>query len=433
MRSHLQSTKRIVALPLLAILLINVAFAGTAAAEPRIWVVSSSLDRDATLSGEDVPVGVYMQNSGSEGAITVEVTANGTVVGSKWVQMDGNSKKQISVPAAIEEPGRYKIEANGKNAGWLTVTDIRSAAVTNRDDGRTVSLRAGPVENGSSLTAELPDAENQSFAVEAVSMTGTASGFNRSVATYSPADGVPFSVPDAEATPVVGAIEMDSISDVRTSSLRVAVDRAALSESGLHADDVVVYERVNGSYVPLSTSQAATTSEEVVYEASTDGGEQFVVGSLGAAFEVRSTEISTANADGGQRINLTATVENRGAIAANYTAEMVVDGSVVSERTTSIPADERRTITLQHVVSEQGDYAVALGNQSVGSVVVTGDDVSSSSADDGGSESSDGTQTGASDGDLPLPSSLDDVGIRELGIGAGVVVIGGAALLLVRQ
>lgn len=444
--NNLHTSKRIVALPLLAILLVSVALAGPALGASNIWILSADATQDSVLAGESVPVEVNLKNSGDGGAVTLDVAANGTVVASERVQMDARSEKRVNVSIGLDEPGTYKLRVHGvsdqsRGAGRITVTRFRVAEVTERDDGRTALLRAGEVESGTELTADFPPAENVSFALERTTMTSSGERFNRSVSTYAPTDGAPFSVPDGEGASVVGAVDMESVSGVDTTSVQVAVDRSALRESGLDSDNVVVYRRTNGSYVPLETERTSSTSDRAVYEATTDGGERFVVGSLEPAFAVESKRLATSTGGDGKQITLTATVRNDGPIAGDYVAEMRVDGTTVSDRTVSVPAGESRTIDLNHTVTAQGDYEVALGNQSVGSVVWTGDGVSTAdpaAGDDSVSDDSDGSPSEVAGGPLDaapsLPSlpSLGDVGVIELGIGAGVVLVGGGLLLLLR-
>lgn len=435
MWSHITTKKRFIALPLLAILLVNVAFAGTAVADPRIWVGSADLERDATLVGESVGVEVQLHNNGDSGAITVEVYANGTEIESERVHVEADSDKKEVIDVAFDEPGQYEITADSKSAGTLTVSRLRIASITRRDDGRTALVRASEIESGEPMTASLPNADDQSFALERVTMTGSGSSFNRSVATYSPADGASFSVPTTERSSVIGAVDMDSISGVDTTSLRVAIDRDTIREHGLQTDGVKIYRQTNGSYTPLDTEQAATTEDSIVYEATTDGGSQFVVGSLSAAFDVRSTKLDTGDATEGQQINLTTTVANDGTVAGDYVAEMRVDGATVDEQTVTIQPGESTTITLQHTVTKKGEYEVSLGEESVGSVVLTSDSVSDSDrSSDSETESTEveSTDEGGPDAGLSLPS-LDDIGTLELGIGASIALVGGGLLLIFRR
>lgn len=437
MWSHPPSTKRFVTLPLLAILVLNVALAGAVMAAPQIWVSSADLDRDATLVGEPVDVAVQMHNNGDDGgAISVEITANGSDLKSERVQVDAQSDKEARIPITISEPGTYEIRAEGKSAGTLTVSRLRAASVDERTDGRTVLLRAGATTAGEELTADLPASENGSFDLRQVRMTGSGSAFNRSVATYAPPRNASFSVPDDDSASVVGAIDMDSLSDVETTSLTVAIDREAIRDTGIETDDVGVYRKTDDGYEPVTTEQTSVAADTITYEATTDGGSQFVVGSLAPSFSVQSQQLSTGNAADGKRVNLTATVANDGHVAGEYTAEMRVDGSTVDEQSVSIPAGGSVTVVLEHVLTAQGDYSVALGDQSVGSVVLTSDDASTDEPTDAEETPTDGpdeTDDGSPLDAAPSLPTLGGVGMIEFAIGAGIVVVGGGLLLLLRR
>ena len=438
MWSHTTSKKRLVALPLLAILLVNAAFAGTAVAEPRIWMSSASLERDATLVGEEVSVVAQMHNRGDGGVMRVTVTANGSDVASERIHVESDSDRKAVINVSFDDPGTYRIKANDDVAGTLTVTRLRVASVTERDGGQTAIVRAGGVEAGEPMTAKLPARDGQSFALQQVTMTGSGSSFNRSVATDAPADGASFSVPSGQGASLVGAVEMDAISGVDTTSLRLAVDRDALNEHELESDGVTVYRKTDGSFTPLATEQVATTEDSIVYDASTDGGTQFVVGALTPEFAVRSADVETEDASDGQRVTLTATVANEGQVAGDYEAEMRVDGVTVARQNVTLQPGESKTVELDHVVTSKGEYDVGLGAERVSSVILTSDTIQgseeadSAEPDDGDSKS---TDDGLLDAEPSLPSlpAIGDVGTLEVGIGAGIVLLGGGLLLFVRR
>lgn len=433
MWSQHTAKKRIVALPLLALLLGSVGFAGTAVAEPRIWVGSADLEQESVLVGEPVGVEVNLHNRGDGGVIGVDVEANGSEVASERIHVEKNSNKKETINVTFDEPGTYEIVAEGKTAGTVTVTQLLVSSVSDRDDGRTATLRAGASESGEPMTASVGGSENHSLALQRVSMTGPNSSFDRSVATYAPADGASFDVPDGEGAAVVGAVEMDDVSGVETTSLRVAVDRDAIRDRDMETGEVVIYRAANGSFTPLETRQVTTTDDQVVYEATTDGGSQFVVGALSPAFDVRSTNLSTEDAADGQQITLTATVANDGQVAGDYHAEMRVDGVTVADQNVTLQPGEEQRITLEHVVTQRGEYEVGLGSENVGSIVLTSDAVSGSSTSGDSESPSTDTSGGESilDAEPSLPA-LEDIGALELGIGAGVVLLGGGLLLLAR-
>lgn len=428
MRVSPPPTDRLI-VPILVLLLVTVPLAGSVAAAPNIWAVSADLAHDEALVGERVPVEVHMKNTGDGGTTTIEVKRNGSVRASERISMDGNAEKNVEIPIRINNTGYYKISvddgAGSVRAGYLTVSNVRTASVSERSDGRTVRFRAGTVESNTSVVASAPAAPNSSFTLESVTMTSSGAPFNRSVATYAPAGNASFAIPGGEGSTVIGAVDMDSLDGVSTANVRLAVDRALIRDRDLETEDVVVYRRGSDGFEPVSTAQVDTTAEAVVYEATTDGGDQFVVGSLVPAFSVSSNEISTRSTDDGKRINLTASVTNDGPAAGDFDATMQVNGETVDRQTVTVGADQTKRIRLQHTVTDQGDYDVGFGNQSVGSVVLTGDDPASEDAPE-----DDGTTGG---GPVPALPETDDVGLVQIGIGAAIVLFGGALVLFRRR
>jgi hypothetical protein len=431
----MSTRKRSVALLLLAILLVNVALAGTAAAAPRIWVSDADLEQNSTLAGESVGVVLQMHNNGDGGATTVVIKADGSKIKEQRVQVPGDSDVERTIPITFEEPGEYEITVEDKSAGTLEVTRLLVDSTTQRDDGQTARIRAGATEAGESMTANLPDENDHPFTLQRVTMTSSGSPFNRTVATYAPVDGAPFSVPSSENSPVVGAVDMDVLSGVNTTAMRVAVDRHTIRDSGLQSDEITIYRRSDGTFTPLETEQVGTTDDAIVYEATTDGGSQFIVGSLSPDFQIRSTSLETDDADDGQQITLRATVGNDGPVAGDYIAEMRVDGVTVTEQTVSMAPGESQTVALQHTVTKKGEYQIGIGEERVGSIVLTSDSVSSTNQESDGETDATGessTDESLLDASPSLPS-IGNIGALELGVGASIALVGGGLLLVLRR
>jgi hypothetical protein len=81
---------------------------------------------------------------------------------------------------------------------------------------------------------------------------------------------------------------------------------------------------------------------------------------------------------------LTATVENRGNATGEATLELRVDGTVVAQRTVSVAAGERRTVTFTRTFQQPGEYELSVGG-TVQTVTPVATVVSVMAADDEGS------------------------------------------------
>ncbi len=425
----------------LACALVLAAIAPVTAA-PRIFVDEADLESDRAIVGERVNVTLQMVNRGDAGALSVDITANDSVVAERRVAMDADSERTITTNFTVDQPGTYKIRANDEGAGWLVVGNSVVETTAERADGRTSRVRVVGASPGSSVTADFPESDGD-LAMSSLTMTTDRSSFDRRVATYAPPENASFPVPDGPTSTVFGALTVEPVNDVADDTLRVNVDRSRLSTRDVAASDVQAYSYDDGTYRTVPTGVVETTNAHVTYEVQANGS-AFVLGVLQPEMEVRERAVNVTETDDGWRFALDATVENVGPVGGEYAAAMAVDGESVDDGSVEIDAGETRTLHFEHVVTESGTYDVALDGEVVQTVAVSGD--GSDSGTDGGTDTagSDGGSPTATDGggaedgssggldvDLSVPS-VDDLGVRNVVIGASVAVLAGGVALIRR-
>ncbi|WP_225333825.1 hypothetical protein [Halomicrobium urmianum] len=356
--------------------------------------------------------------------------------------MDADSERTITTNFTVDQPGTYKIRANDEGAGWLVVGNSVVETTAERADGRTSRVRVVGASPGSSVTADFPESDGD-LAMSSLTMTTDRSSFDRRVATYAPPENASFPVPDGPTSTVFGALTVEPVNDVADDTLRVNVDRSRLSTRDVAASDVQAYSYDDGTYRTVPTGVVETTNAHVTYEVQANGS-AFVLGVLQPEMEVRERAVNVTETDDGWRFALDATVENVGPVGGEYAAAMAVDGESVDDGSVEIDAGETRTLHFEHVVTESGTYDVALDGEVVQTVAVSGD--GSDSGTDGGTDTagSDGGSPTATDGggaedgssggldvDLSVPS-VDDLGVRNVVIGASVAVLAGGVALIRR-
>lgn len=143
----------------------------------------------------------------------------------------------------------------------------------------------------------------------------------------------------------------------------------------------------------IDQSQSAETTVEDIADAieaqvdsgsgsGSDSGSDSGSGSgSGSGSETRSTpraEFTTTNrstnrttAEVGDRIRFTKTVENVGGADGTYEAYLSHEGTILAERTLSVPAGESRTITFLHRFDRPGEYEILITHESIATVNVT--------------------------------------------------------------
>ncbi|MFD1525960.1 MULTISPECIES: S8 family serine peptidase [Halolamina] len=87
-------------------------------------------------------------------------------------------------------------------------------------------------------------------------------------------------------------------------------------------------------------------------------------------FEVRSTALNTTSVLEGDRVAVTAEIENTGTSEGTYTAGLRVNGTVVATDSVRVPANETASLTMTHRFDQRGDYQLAVNDTLVGTLRV---------------------------------------------------------------
>ena len=436
--------------------LLVVSSVGPAAAAPRVYVAGASVDTEEAVTGESIEVSIQMRNTGDDGGATgVETKANDTVVASGHYAVEAGGSKTVTEEIAFDTPRTYKITVNGRSAGTVVVKRTVVTTTEQRPDGRTMRVRAGALGTDQRITTSFP-VTNDSLAVTSLTARTGESGFERNVTTYTLPEDAPMDLPSGEGSTVFGAVTVEQVSGVADRRVRIAVNQSVVDGANVSSDAVSIYSGAGDQFERAETTLAGTANGRYVYEARTNDTGTLFVGSLEPTFEVSDYALSTTTSGVEKEIVVDATVTNGGDVSGNYTASMLVDGEVVSSRTVTLAPGESRAITVEHAISRDGDYRVALDDRFVGSVVVATGGATNATPDDSTAERTDdsaGTDTSASDGseaeqpsgtetptdapdgdgggfDVSLPDP--DVGLTEIAIGGSVAVIGVLLVLLQR-
>ena len=437
--------------------LLVVSSVGPAAAAPRVFVADASIDTKNAVTGESIEVSIQMRNTGDDGGATgVDIKANGSVVESGHYSVEAGGSRTVTEEVVFETPGAYKITVNGRSAGTVTVNRTVVTTTDRRTDGRTMLVRAGSVGTDDRIATSFP-VTNDSLAVASLTARTSESGFERNVSTYTvPAD-APMALPSGDGTTVFGAVTVEQVSGVDDRRVRIAVNQSVVDGANVSSDAVSIFSGSGDEFERAETTLVGTANGRYVYEARTNDTGTMFVGALEPAFEVADYDLSTTTSGVEKEIVVSATVTNRGDVSGNYTASLLVEGDVVNTRAVTLAPGESQEITVEHAISQDGNYRVALDDQFVGSVVVaTGDSEETTTTADESTDQTDdsaGTETPASDdGEAEEPSGTDtptdapdgdgggfdfslpdaDVGLTEIAIGGSVAVIGVLLVLLQR-
>ncbi|WP_254271459.1 PGF-pre-PGF domain-containing protein [Haloarcula marina] len=424
---------------------------GTAAAAPRLFVSGGSLEDRTTLVGDDFDVNVTVKNTGSDGgALNVGIQRNGSKIAEHRVVVPSDETRRFTETVQFDEPGKYVIDAGNRELGTVRVLPAAASVVNNTATHRTVEARAGSVPTTEPYTFSFPES-NHSVAVESWTVEANQEQFTQRVTTYDEPLASEAQLP-SKAANVVGVVTVGSTGGIDAATMRVVVSRDGLRSAGLDQSAVGIYHQNGSTWEPLETTIVDQRTDSVVYEARATDFSTFAVGHIEPSYEIVDTSFESLDSEAGQRIVLDGVVRNDGGVAGEYNATMYVNDGAVNATTVRIPADDQRSVTLTHDVTEAGTYEIRLNGEDAGSLVISSSQVATETVT-ATPASGEQTETGGTDsvesatatpaqnvedpnGVLPagVPPTVAGIDTRYLagGVGVALVVFFGVVLLLRR-
>jgi len=242
----------------------------------------------------------------------------------------------------------------------------------------------------------------------------------------------------ASGEPVAYVTVDENVSEQRleTVTFEFTVSAAALADRGVEPSAVSLWRRHDGAWNAVETRVAGETGDG-------GGGYRFVAESPGlSVFAVRAgpadvgvtgAAVEPASVAVGEPATVSATVANDGASNGTATVPFVVGGEQVAERSVAVPAGGERTVTATYVPAATGEFAVAAGNASAGTLSVTARETTTATATTGAPST--GTAGGPSTASPGGPPTDEPAGFSPLSVAALVAGLGAlvALVALVRR
>ena len=273
---------------------------------------------DASLSETDIDPGdavtvtaTAVNDGGSSGEVTADLRVDGATRGSETRTLDPDAEATIEFTPTFEESGTYDISVSDVAAGTLNVSEPAAFEVSDarlEDD----TLLAGDIAVVSAEVTNVGDTEG-TFTAEA-GATGQ--------------DGTSVRI-DSRSVTLAGG-------DSETIELRGPVEQAGeydVSVEGTAAGTLTVDAPAD----PTVTD--ATLEETAVVE--------------------------------GDRVTVTATVENTGDREGSLSVVVAADGTTEVTGEVTVPARERRTEEFTYTAAEPGEYDVAVNDVDAGTLTVS--------------------------------------------------------------
>ncbi|MFC7250019.1 PKD domain-containing protein [Halomicroarcula sp. GCM10025324] len=332
----------------------------------------------------------------------VTVTANATddqsIESYRWHIDGGTILPSESVTVAFASPGTHEISVEVTDQFGNTAAETHRILVTGTGIDGTVEVtrrsdrRAVANVTGSGTTQRVTRANGSLVA-------GSNASLERIRATFTTNETVRLDLSADDRTPPsfatatggVGLTRFDVEHGNATAeavTFTFAVSRAALNRTGTDPDAVTLY-RDEGGWVPLETAVVSQSGSRIVYQASAPGLSTFVVGSgataaltddepestgtSGAeptptqtqsdagepAIVVTNVTVSPEEPTAGDQAVVTVDLANRGTATGDYRVAVVLNGSLLTSRTVTVPAGATRSTEFARSVPEGGTLSVA--------------------------------------------------------------------------
>jgi hypothetical protein len=373
-----------------------------------VWTHGEVWSEIAWLWGPDRTDGGAYTGLGGDFEVTIDPAFNaqqstfqqeGTVTGIDV--LSGNMDRPDRVAMGnTEDPLVIRSGTCGDPTVSYALTDGGILATVEDTGGETTSLRP-PAEGGNGVRYDRVSL--------AASGGNTITGPSDVEAAMSAAEGGPeIADEDGDGTaPALSTLTVDdgasqgSVSDL---ALSFSVEKAALSGHDATASNVAVYERVGDGWERTATEPTGETDRVYSFESTTDGGGEFAVVLAESPIEATELSLDRERIDAGERVEVTATVENTADVTETQPVELLVFGEVTDSQEVTLGPGESTTVTFTQRVDSPGTHTVEIAGQ---------------------------TQQIEVEGEQPAPGGAGSEGSSSngyLAVGAGVLVLVGLAL-----
>ena len=209
------------------------------------------------------------------------------------------------------------------------------------------------------------------------------------------------------------------ISDGELETVGVTFDVAAGAVDS--PKNVALYRYDGGTWSRVTTTLVRERDGAYRFRASADATGTFAVGVSAASFEVTDAALDSSAVGAGERVTVSATVENVGTGEGTYAAKLRVDGEVVATKRVTLAAGERTTVEFVRTFAP-GERVVAVGSAAAGTLAVSSGETTANASDEGAmdDEADRGTKQSGKGASSGTPG---------FGVGAALTAFAVAALL----
>jgi PGF-pre-PGF domain-containing protein len=419
----------------------NFSLANPTGRELRVSFDSSAslADVGVAVTGPDtatLTTGAFNESDGTYTA-TVAVDADGTYTATLFEATDGsgdngaNSESDaVTVDTSTDDGGDSGSSGGGSltggspNAGAPPTPTGPSVSVTATGTSA-ASIAVEDADGGEALSVSLENATTGPVDVTGMNVT-TRESMDYSMAVLTSTDAAPGSPAfDGRAVGYLNVAHSFADADVERATVTVRVAAERFEDTDLAPRDTTVYRYHDGEWQTLDTRVVGQDDDSYVLEAETPGFSVFAVGVRDAdVVRVSGASVTASASEVGESVAVSATVENTAAYRANVTLSVVANGSTVASEPVSVAAADTATTTIDVVFDAPGNYRLAVGNTSAGTLSVSERATGTTTQGTGTPEETNTTSTTTTD-TTPTGDATTATGESSDGDVPGLGVLGG--------
>jgi hypothetical protein len=359
----------------------------TGSRDAHVWLTHGSDDVVFYADGHPIQSEVNNVTLGPNQSVAV-----GLRVDTRGETTDG-LVDDVTVHATVAEPG------DGSEAGTAGVGDESSGtpAVALRAPNataRTVTVVAAP--DGRPLTVDLDGMsacrDSDAVTLDAATVVREGAGnLDLHFRATRPPENVSA---HTESLCAIRATETPDSDTVTGATVRFGVDRDALADRNVSADQLVVYRTHDGRTTEQSVRLVGRADDTAHIAVQTPGFSRFTVAAPRPDVAVTTADLGRTSIAPNETVTVTGRVVNDGRTTGTRSVTVVLDGTPVTTRAVTLAPDETRRVRLAVSPPAAGRYTVRLGNATAGTVEVASDTGPNGATTPTGDPSADATSGG---------------------------------------
>ncbi|MEF8856071.1 MAG: CARDB domain-containing protein, partial [Haloplanus sp.] len=384
---------------------------------------------DATiLEGEPVEVTATVENVGDrEGAHTVELLVDGTVIDSTDVTLAGGGSQTVSFEETFANAGSYDIAVDDVQAGSLTVEQPATFSVTNADlsatevaTGESVGISATIENTGDRAGTFEADLAVDGTVVESTPVEVAAGGAETVTFDRVFEDGGEYDLGVSGTVAGTLTVTEPDPAEFRTTGVTLSEDPILEGESVTIEATVENVGNGPGEHAATLFLDGEKRATETV---SLDAGETTTVAFTESVAEAGNYSVAVDDADPvalaveadaslsiveatlprneiteGENATVETTVENVGDREGTKTLELRTENETLTAENVTLAPGEATNATLVHAFADAGEYELFVDDYAVGNLTVLAADDGTGDGTDGGDDADDGGNTGGAPG-----------------------------------